>query len=623
MPADPQLPPLPPEPPAPPSSEAAGAGGAAEGGADAAAERPRAIGVEFSDGGRDLSAAVALPTRVPPAPQAPAAPKTPQPALEAGYMFGGYELLAKIGEGGMGMVFKARQVSLDRIVAIKILSRVLHDNEEFIKRFQHEARAIARIPHPNIVTVYDFGQLDGLHYMVTEFVDGQSLARRIAERGFVPAAELIPIIVQCLAGLHHVAAQGIVHRDIKPDNILITREGVAKIADFGLAKDVSSKKDEHSDLTQHGLAMGTPAYMSPEQCMGQPLDGRTDQYALGVTAWYALTGQKPFTGNTAFEIMTKQREYLPPPPHEVQPSVPREVSLVVMRMLAKRADERFPDAAVCRQAWLEVGIRLGIFGRSEVEIARATSVELPTVQAPGASISGEHAVERARSARSPQPAAEPPRPEAARLAAGERHGSERQERARTVTCPKCGHLNRSEAAVCGRCGQPLRTLDAISLPAQDAEAQRLFDAKRYSEAAALWAQLADREPDKRLRSVLRSKESEARRQAQLARIQDLRAKAAAAAARGDLRGALLILEQGREGRDAAASTTSSALCVVELEQEIAALRQRLERRRRWRRALLALALLAALLAALAWWRQLPAAFGAPASAPANRGSGAP
>lgn len=583
-----------PLPPLPPPVPDAGAGAAAP-------APPRSIGAEFSEGGQDLSAVVALPS-APPRPPAAAAPAQPA-AIEAGRHFGGYELLEKIGEGGMGMVFKARQISLDRIVAIKILSRVLHDNEEFIRRFQHEARAVARTPHPNIVTVYDFGQIDGLHYMVTEFVDGQSLARRIAERLALPAAELIPLAVQCLAGLHHVEAQGIVHRDIKPDNILITRDGVAKIADFGLAKDVT-RRGEGDDLTQHGLAMGTPAYMSPEQCMGQPLDGRSDQYALGVTLWYALTGQKPFTGANAFEIMTKQREYLPPPPHEVVPSVPREVSAIVMRMLAKRAADRYPDAAVCRQAWLEVGARLGVFGRGEYEIARASGPELPAVSAPAPG--GERASDSARlrrSPRSPQPAADSARAsaEVPRMSApGERQGvgSERQERARTVTCPKCGHLNRAGLALCARCGQPLAGGEAPPPALQDAEAQRLFDARRYAEAAALWAQLAEREPDKRLRSVLRSKEQEARRLAREAHLAELRSRAAAAEARGDLASALAILEQGREARGGAATSTASGVSAVELEQEIQRLQQRLERRRRWRR-LRWLAILLLLLAAAA------------------------
>ncbi|MBN8527033.1 MAG: serine/threonine protein kinase, partial [Planctomycetes bacterium] len=361
------------------------------------------VQVEFSAPGPDLSAAVAMPPPPPPepAPGVPAPPPAsdaPEPGtgqLAAGRMFGGYELISKLGQGGMGEVYKARQVSLDRVVAIKILAKALYDNEEFIKRFEREAKAIARITHPNIVGVYDFGQIDGLRFMVNEFVDGASLAKLISDRLLLPAQEFVPLMVQCLAGLGHVGSQGIVHRDIKPDNILITKDGVAKIADFGLAKDVS-RKDDNTDLTAAGLAMGTPAYMSPEQCMGQKLDVRSDIYAFGITAWFALTGQKPFTGNSSFEVMTKQREYMPPQPHEVVPGIPPALSAVVMRMLAKKAEDRFPDAEACRQAWVEIGVQLAVFGRGDpVTMPRHSGPELPALvplppPPPPAALTHEH-----------------------------------------------------------------------------------------------------------------------------------------------------------------------------------------------------------------------------------------
>ncbi|MBA3938663.1 MAG: serine/threonine protein kinase, partial [Planctomycetes bacterium] len=278
-----------------------------------------------------------------------------------GRQFGGYELVQKVGQGGMGLVYKGRQLSLDRVVAVKILNKALCDNDEFIKRFAREAKSIARINHPNIMSVHDFGQTDGVWYMVIEFIEGSSLSRQIADRLMLPVEDLAPLMMQCLAGLAHVGAQGIVHRDIKPDNILITSEGIAKIADFGLAKDVSANNDA-TDLTAVGLAMGTPAYMSPEQCMGRKLDGRSDLYSLGVTAYLALTGEKPFTGQSSFEVMTKQREQQPVPPSKLNPHIPREVSDLVMRMLAKSPSDRFSDAEACRAAWAELGARLGFLG---------------------------------------------------------------------------------------------------------------------------------------------------------------------------------------------------------------------------------------------------------------------
>jgi serine/threonine protein kinase len=611
------------------------------------------IGAEFAAPPPDLSAAVSLPPDVPPPPPepAPAVPPPPestaateQPAtrLAAGRMFGGYQLVDKIGQGGMGEVYKARQVSLDRVVAIKILSKALYDNDEFIKRFEREAKAIARITHPNIVGVYDFGQIDGLRFMVNEFVDGSSLAKLISDRLLLPPNEVVLLIVQCLAGLGHVGSQGIVHRDIKPDNILITKDNVAKIADFGLAKDVS-RKDDNTDLTAVGLAMGTPAYMSPEQCMGQKLDVRSDLYAFGVTAWFALTGQKPFTGNSSFEVMTKQREHNPPQPHEVVPGIPHALSAVVMRMLAKKADDRYADAEACRQAWIDVGVQMGVFGRGDPETrARASATELPALvplpppvqspQSPPAEAPAQPAPAQAgENAGAPRSAArQSPATESVRGSGSDRHGpaperptSERAPRKApdSQTCPMCGNLNRLDASVCTRCGHVLReSSDAATMQQQEAEAQRLFEARRYGEAAVLWARLADREQDKRARSVLRSKEREARKQEHDARINDLRAKSSAAVGRGDLRGALAILEQGRElHRDSAASTTSSSISDVQLERDIVALRQRLAwRRRAWQVGLAAVVVVLVVIAIVAvrqgWLGKAPATPPAPVPA---------
>ncbi|MHC5067400.1 MAG: serine/threonine protein kinase, partial [Planctomycetota bacterium] len=276
-----------------------------------------------------------------------------------GCEFGGYQLVEQLGRGGMGTVYMGVQVSLERPVAVKLLNKALVDNQEFIKRFQREARAMATITHPNIVSVIDFGEQDGTWFMVAELVEGTNLARMIREQLMVPASEMASIMVQCLSALAHVAKSNVVHRDIKPDNILIDGEGVAKLADFGLAKDMS--KDE-TELTAAGSAMGTPAYMSPEQCMGLPLDGRSDLYALGVTCYYALAGEKPFTGRSSFDVMTKQREYVPPPLKMVNPQVPEPISDLVEQMMAKQVAERFISAEACRDAWVAVSRRLGFVG---------------------------------------------------------------------------------------------------------------------------------------------------------------------------------------------------------------------------------------------------------------------
>ncbi|MFW5829368.1 MAG: serine/threonine-protein kinase, partial [Planctomycetota bacterium] len=276
-----------------------------------------------------------------------------------GHRFGGFEITERIGHGGMGTVYKGQQVSLDREVAIKILNTQLVDNQEFIRRFQREAKSIARISHPNIVAVHDFGESDGHYYMVIEYVKGTNLSRMIAERLVLTPEEFIPILLQSLDGLEHVAKSGIVHRDIKPDNILIDENGIAKLADFGLAKSMDANQQD-TDLTAHGSAMGTPAYMSPEQCMGRHLDIRSDIYALGVTAYLALTGEKPFTGQSSFEIMTKHREHVPPAPGQLNPQLPQVVSDTIMQMLAKEPRDRCQTIADMHEQWTKIAENLGI-----------------------------------------------------------------------------------------------------------------------------------------------------------------------------------------------------------------------------------------------------------------------
>ncbi len=560
---------------------------------------------------------------------------TPEPVKEEidpylGRVFGNYELVAKIGQGGMGLVYKGRQVSLDRVVAVKILNKSLCDNQEFIKRFEREAKSVARINHPNIMAVYDFGQTtDGIWYMVVEFIEGNSLSKAIADKLMLPIEELAPILIQSLAGLAHVSTSGIVHRDIKPDNILITKEGITKIADFGLAKDV--KGNDATDLTTAGLAMGTPAYMSPEQCMGRRLDGRSDIYALGVTAYLALTGEKPFVGQSSFEIMTKQREFTPPPPRQLNPAIPKEVSELVMRMLAKNPHDRFADAETCRLAWQELGHRLGfIRGQHGGGDGRA----MPAPKAPAAGVPGGAPVaaplgggQMAASVPPPIPVAPsnlPPIRTSAEISApgmpearksrisGEfaappeitAQGSQRSNTSRQLpprsqlggeaaTCPKCGMLNRTEQVACARCGHELRT-DANASRSQEAEAQRLFNVGQYKESAALYARLADREQDRRARAILRTREREARTLEHQHQVNGLQNMTKDMVNRGDLKGGLEVLERGlRDVRDAGASSTGAE---TKLKDEINSLRVRLKWRRR-RRLMLVISLVLALVVA--------------------------
>ncbi len=560
-------------------------------------------------------------------PATPAIPVDEEPDPWIDRSIANFEIVQKLGQGGMGVVYKGRQRSLDRTVAIKILGKALSENQEFIKRFEREAKSIARISHPNIVAVYDFGTFEGTWYMVSEFVEGTSLAGMIAEKVLLTLDEMGPIMAQCLGALAHVGAMGVVHRDIKPDNILITRDGTAKLLDFGLAKDVSGSNDS-TDLTGTGLAMGTPAYMSPEQCMGRKLDGRSDLYALGVTAYYALTGEKPFTGQSSFEIMTRQREHVPPPPSHLNPRIPARVSDTVMRMLAKNPLDRYPDAEACRLAWVEaLGAPMRTSGLHPIpretvapvsprssgrqtplplpELPQVANPTPPSLQAPASITATSIPVPPLTAPRPPRsggsegvrrPPSEVSDPPSGRIA---RVGTEaRRVRAEAATCPRCGHLNRPEATACGKCGTALRS-EAPGRDAQ-AEAERLLDVGQHKEAAALFARLADAEQDRRLRSVLRSKERDARLRDLERQEQDLAARAAASANAGDLKGALATLEAGRNQltKDVTASMAGSALSVT--ERLMLELRARLARRRQLR-AILVLGLVAgAVAAAVAW-----------------------
>ena len=574
-----------------------------------------------------------------------------------GKAFGGYRLEEKIGQGGMGTVFKGRQVSLDRIVAVKILNKALYENREFIKRFEREAKSIAKINHPNIVAVYDFGVHDGLWFMVNEFIEGQSLSKIIGDRLVLPVAETITYMVHCLSGLAHVGSGNIVHRDIKPDNILINKEGIAKIADFGLAKDVSEGNDA-TDLTAVGLAMGTPAYMSPEQCMGRKLDGRSDQYSLGVTAYFALTGEKPFTGQSSFEIMTRQREHTPPAPHQLNPNVPAELSAMVMRMIAKEPSDRFSDANACREAWVTVGTSLGIFSNSR----RSGEYEMPSGLLSGVANESrksarlrsdpaipagplamqdaappvrpsERVVEKTQDVRlseampaipSRRPATDLPAPRASGEWVAEpktldRSQSERHRQgaaasssgvgAGALACPRCGHLNRAEAVTCTRCTAPMRETAPNNARDQETEAQRLSEGGRHREAAAIYARLADKEGDKRARSILRAKEREARKVGTERQLADLRARARGMRDRGDIHGAIALLEEGEKlvGDAPGVGTVSAGSDpgpMASIALEIAQMRASVSGHQRHRALLIiaALLLLMGISVAVLWWR---------------------
>jgi eukaryotic-like serine/threonine-protein kinase len=253
---------------------------------------------------------------------------------------GGFEIISKLGQGGMGAVFKARQKSLDRIVALKILPPKIAADAKFIERFQREARATAKLNHPNIVQGIDVGKdaATGLWYFAMELVDGPSLQQVLKEQKVMPEARALAITRDIARALDCAAGMGIVHRDIKPDNILLTARGEAKLADLGLAKQLS----DDASVTQSGQSVGTPNYMSPEQARGAAaeIDIRTDIYALGGTLFHLVTGQTPFSGETSVVIMTKHLTEPPPKARVVNPAVSEACSRLITRMMQKKREQR-------------------------------------------------------------------------------------------------------------------------------------------------------------------------------------------------------------------------------------------------------------------------------------------
>jgi serine/threonine-protein kinase len=239
----------------------------------------------------------------------------------------------------MGQVYLAEQVSLKRKVAIKIMRTDLTANVTSFQRFKAEAEAIARITHANIVQVHAFGEEAGVHYMALEYVEGRNLRQYIEKKGPVELPLALSIMRQVAAALQRASELGIVHRDIKPENILLTRRGEAKVADFGLSRCFGDQPGPN--LTQPGLTMGTPLYMSPEQIQGQAVDARTDIYSLGITCYHMLAGQPPFRGASALELAIHHVQSEPQPLGDMRPDLPAELCAIVHKMMAKSAHERY------------------------------------------------------------------------------------------------------------------------------------------------------------------------------------------------------------------------------------------------------------------------------------------
>lgn len=249
-----------------------------------------------------------------------------------------FEILAEVGRGGMGVVYKARQISLDRIVAIKMLLREFAKDDEFINRFKREARAVAALNHQNIVDIYDIREAGGTWFIITEFVGGGTLRDLLRRQKILDLNESTRILYDCCSALFYTHKKGIIHRDIKPDNVMFNDSREVKVADFGLAR-----LSDSSFQTRTGLSMGTPRYMAPEQASGKPTDHRSDIYSLAIMYFEMLTGQVPFEGDNAFAVVYKHINEPPPAPSTVNPQLPEWADKVILKALSKKLEDRFQD----------------------------------------------------------------------------------------------------------------------------------------------------------------------------------------------------------------------------------------------------------------------------------------
>jgi len=252
----------------------------------------------------------------------------------------GYKLHQKIGEGGMGAVFRATQVSMDRTVALKILAPRLAKNDAFVARFLREARAVARLSHVNIIAGIDVGESNGLYYFAMEYVDGPTL-RDVLGRGAMDEGRAVEIALQIARALDHAAKNQLIHRDIKPDNVMLDRGGQAKLCDLGLAKSIDGEQKDTASQTGEGSAAGTPNYMAPEIARAdKDIDTRADIYSLGATLYHMVTGETPFVGPAAV-VVTRHLTEDPVPPHLRKPGVSRGISAVITKCMEKDRDDRY------------------------------------------------------------------------------------------------------------------------------------------------------------------------------------------------------------------------------------------------------------------------------------------
>ena len=306
----------------------------------------------------------------------------------------GYAIERELGRGGMGSVYLARQLSLDRPVALKVMSKRWATDPVFVARFTREAYAAAQLSHPNIVHIHDIGEVEGTRFFSMEYVRGRTLAELVRSQGKLDPETAVGYVLQAARGLKHAHDRGMIHRDVKPDNLLLDEQGLVKVADLGLVKTPSTQRADDqlpkdsrkglealpNNMTGARIALGTPAYMSPEQCRdAATVDQRADIYSLGCTLYVLVTGRPPFQGTTDVELMTKHVYDALVPPEQIVARVPKQISVVIQQMMAKQPEDRFQSMGeVIRtlEAWLGIQ-HAGTFSPQEEQISK---LEIDTLQ---------------------------------------------------------------------------------------------------------------------------------------------------------------------------------------------------------------------------------------------------
>ncbi|GAC1669808.1 MAG: hypothetical protein NVS9B9_28860 [Ktedonobacteraceae bacterium] len=345
-----------------------------------------------------------------------------------GTTLGNYRILAPLGQGGMARVYRAYQESLAREVAVKVLPPWYAADRNFVERFNLEAKLVARLSHPNIVTVHDASEQNGHLYIVMQLVDGGTLKLRLdqlhVQGTTMDAAEAVPVFVQLASALNYAHEEGVVHRDVKPVNVLMDRSGRPILSDFGIAKVLESTKDQ---LTRPGAGVGTPEYMSPEQCLGGAVDGRADIYALGAMLFEAVTGRTPFLGENYPALAHSHIYEAPPRPAILNPSIPPMLEQIILTALMKNPLQRYQHASDMAEALEQTQPRL--------HTGHHATVRSQPFSVPSAPLNRDNV-----------PSETPLVPQ---------HGYTTPYQTGMYACPNCRQFNKGQMRFCTKCGFPM------------------------------------------------------------------------------------------------------------------------------------------------------------------------